>query len=107
MTVPSSHQKKTGTPTMGGSFMLFGLLSVCFLWVDLSEPLVLGAIAIVCGFSLMGLWDDLLKLKKKNFRGIRPRWRFLIEMVFSFLVLYILGQQNALTTNLYFPFFKI
>ncbi len=103
---PYSHQKKKGTPTMGGSFILFGLLSVCFLWIDLSEPLVLGTISIVFGFALIGLWDDLLKLRKKNFRGIRPRWRLLIEMVFSFLVLYILGKQNVLSTELYFPFFK-
>ena len=103
---PSSHRKKTGTPTMGGSFVLFGLLSVCFLWIDLSEPLVLGTISIIYGFAFIGLWDDLLKLKKKNFRGIRPRWRFLIEMIFSFLVLYTLGQQNILSTELHFPFFK-
>ncbi len=103
---PSSHQKKIGTPTMGGSFILFALLSVCLLWIDLSEPLVLGTIFIIYGFAFIGLWDDLLKLRRKKVRGLRPRWRFLMEMGLSFLVLYILGQQNVISTELYFPFFK-
>ena len=103
---PSSHQRKKGTPTMGGSFMLFGLLSVCILWVNFLNPLVLATIAIVYGFALLGLWDDILKLKKKNFRGIPARWRFFVEIGFSFLVLYLLGHHNIITTELHFPFFK-
>ena len=54
----------------------------------------------------MGLWDDFLKVKKENFRGIRPRWRLLIEFCFSLFVLFVLGQQGVITTELHFPFFK-
>lgn len=103
---PSSHQKKKGVPTMGGSFMLLGLLAICFLWVDLSNPLLLATIFIVYGFALVGLWDDLLKLRKNNFRGIRPRWRLLIEISLAFVVLFFLGQQGSISTILHFPFLK-
>lgn len=103
---PSSHQKKRGTPTMGGSFVLLSFFVVSFLWFDLSEPLVLGALVIVFGFAFVGFWDDLLKIKKDNFRGVRPRWRLLIELAFSFFVLFVLAQTGHISTELYLPFFK-
>ena len=103
---PSSHYKKTGTPTMGGSFMLLGLLTVCLLWVDLSQPLIQATIIIVYGFASLGLWDDLLKLKKANYSGIRPRWRLLIEFSLSFVVLAWMAHKGHISTELYVPFFK-
>ena len=103
---PDSHRKKAGTPTMGGSFMLLGLLAVCVLWADLSEPLIAGALTIVYGFALIGLWDDLLKLKKGASRGIKPRWRLLAEFSFSFAALFFLERAGAISTELYFPFLK-
>lgn len=103
---PNSHRKKRGTPTMGGGFILLGLLPVCLLWVDFSKPLVLATIIVIYGFAFIGLWDDLLKLKKENYRGIRPRWRLLIELSFSFLVLAGMAYKGYISTELYVPFFK-
>ena len=103
---PSSHQKKSGIPTMGGAFVLLSLLTVCFLWVNLSNPLLLATIVIVYSFAFIGLWDDLLKIKKKNFKGILPRWRLLIEVAICFAVLFYLGNQNVISTTLYVPFLK-
>ena len=103
---PASHQKKAGAPTMGGSFMLLGFLAVCALWADLSEPLIIAVIAIVCGFAMIGLWDDLLKLKKGSFRGIRPRWRLLMEFSLAFSALFLLGRAEVISTALYLPFLK-
>ena len=103
---PSSHHKKQGTPTMGGGFMLLGVLTVVLLWVDISQPLIQAVILIVYGFAGVGLWDDLLKLKKNNYRGLRPRWRLLMELSFSFLVLAWMSHKGHISTNLYVPFFK-
>ena len=86
--------------------MLLGLLAVCVLWVDLSEPLVTAAMAIVYGFAMIGLWDDLLKLNRGNFRGIRPRWRLLMEFSFAFLILFLLERAGGISTDLHFPFLK-
>ena len=103
---PSSHQKKKGTPTMGGSFVLLSLLPVCFLWVDLSQALVVSALILVYGFAFIGLWDDLLKLKKENYSGIKVRWRLLMEFALSALVLFYLTHQGHISTQLHFPFLK-
>ena len=88
---PSSHHKKKGTPTMGGGFMLLGLLTVCLLWVDLSQPLVQATMILVYGFAIIGLWDDLLKLKKeKLFRHQSP----LADFDGIFPVLYYSGLDS-------------
>ncbi len=103
---PRSHQKKKGTPTMGGGFMLLGLLTVCLLWVDLSQPLIQATIIIVYGFSAIGLWDDFLKLKREKYLGIKIRWRLLMEFLLSFAVLFWMASKGYISTDLYVPFFK-
>ena len=103
---PFSHQKKTGTPTMGGGFMLVSLLFICFLWIDLSQILVLSSLFIIYSFACVGLWDDILKFKKSNFKGIKVRWRLLIEFSLSCLLLAYLNYKGHISTELYFPFFK-
>ena len=103
---PDSHQKKTGIPTMGGIFILLGLFAVCFLWVDLGEPLVWGTLLIVSGFALVGLWDDLLKLRAKHFRGLKASWRLVLEFALCLVVLSVLMSRGDLSSILYVPVFK-
>ena len=103
---PNSHQRKMGTPTMGGGFMLLSLITVCLLWIDLSQTLVLSSLFIIYSFALIGLWDDLLKFKKSNFKGVKARWRLLMELGLSSLILFYLTKQGHLSTELHFPFLK-
>lgn len=103
---PNSHQRKTGTPTMGGGFMLLSLIAVSLFWVDLSQTLVLSSLFIIYSFALIGLWDDLLKFRKSNFRGIKIRWRLFMEFGLSSLTLFFIWRQGYISTELYFPFFK-
>ena len=86
--------------------MLLGLLTVCLLWVDLSQPLIQATMILVYGFALIGLWDDFLKLKKENYKGIKVRWRLLMEFALSFAVLAWITSKGHISTDLYLPFFK-
>ena len=103
---PESHQKKRGTPTMGGSLMLFSLLLSSFLWVDVLEPLVWGVLVILLGFGAIGFWDDFIKSRWKNFKGISPIYRLLYEFSISSAVLAAMVYTNQIDSNLYIPFFK-
>ncbi len=103
---PDSHQKKSGTPTMGGGLVLFALLFTSFLWVDLSQPLVWGSLAMLVGFGAVGFWDDLLKSRWKNFKGIPPRYRLLYEFAISSTMLAVLLHTAQIESTLYVPFFK-
>ena len=103
---PSSHKRKEGIPTMGGIFILLGFFTTCLLWVNLFEPLVLATLALVFGFALVGSWDDWLKLKRKDFRGLRPFFRLGLEFLFCIVILSILVFRGEIDTSLYFPILK-
>ena len=60
------HEHKSGTPTMGGLFIVAGLVGATCLFGDLSNPLLQAALLLVLGFGLIGAMDDLIKL-----RGLR------------------------------------
>ena len=46
---PESHFSKRGTPTMGGSLILFTLIIPTVMWADMSNPFILLATAITAG----------------------------------------------------------
>ncbi len=103
---PQSHHKKAGTPTMGGGLILLATLIPWLFWVDLLNPLVIGAIIIIWGFGSIGYVDDWLKVSKKNSKGLSGRLRLLAEFGLSIGVLFFLIQGEWLNTTVYLPFFK-
>jgi phospho-N-acetylmuramoyl-pentapeptide-transferase len=103
---PQSHQKKAGTPTMGGGLILLSTLVPVLLWVDLSHALVWAMLLVTWGFGLIGYVDDWLKVSKKNSKGLSGRIRLLGEFGLSLGVLFYLVQTQALSTLVHVPFFK-
>ena len=103
---PESHLKKSGTPTMGGSLMLVGMLAPVFLWIDILNPLVQVAVAVTVLFGLIGFWDDRLKVVYKNSKGLPGKFRLICEFTIVSLSLAYLFATGALDGYLYFPFVK-
>ena len=56
----------------------------------------------------LGLLDDILKIKYKNSRGLKSRYKFLGQIIISVITLLILIKysDHEYLFNLYFPFFK-
>lgn len=89
---PSSHFKKSGTPTFGGFFFLIplALLGVfaCFQGAALRPLAVL--ILLMLLFALVGFIDDFIKVRI-NKKGLSVRQKTLLLMIFSTLfVIYYL-----------------
>lgn len=100
------HRNKNDTPTMGGILILFALLISLFLWMDLhsSFTLILLATTVVVG-SLGGV-DDYLKLRYKSKKGLVPKKKFGVQLLFAFgVVLYLLWPPltSALHCGSFFP----
>ena len=55
---------------MGGLFILGIVLSTIFLWCDLSKVDVWLFVITLIGFGLIGLADDLYKIKQNNRRAM-------------------------------------
>ena len=66
--IVTEHRHKEGTPTMGGLAMLLGILLIsCILLTD--ENLLLTALIMITA-GIVGLFDDLIGLKIKEFQKV-------------------------------------
>lgn len=103
---PQSHLKKAGTPTMGGGLIIMSLLVPSFLWVDLTNPLVLGTLFITLGFGLVGYVDDFLKVSKKNSKGLPGKLRLALEFSISAATIAVLIHFFQFSTIVPLPLLK-
>jgi phospho-N-acetylmuramoyl-pentapeptide-transferase len=80
---PESHQKKAGTPTMGGSLILFALVFSTLLWCNLRNELVWLLLLVTVGFGVVGFVDDYMKITQKNTKGVPGKVRLLAEFMIA------------------------
>lgn len=105
---PESHLSKSGTPTMGGTLILFAILMSSILWSDLSNRYVLVVAFVTFTFGLIGWVDDYRKVVEKNSKGLPARWKYFWQSVLSLVVaifLYVSATSPA-ETAIIVPFFK-
>lgn len=93
---PETHFAKRGTPTMGGSLIIFMVLVPTLLWADPYNPYVMLASVVTAGFGVVGFVDDLLKVKKKHSGGLSARLRLLIEFGLSAAVVGYLFESGMM-----------
>jgi phospho-N-acetylmuramoyl-pentapeptide-transferase len=80
---PETHKKKAGTPTMGGSLIIFCLAVSTLLWCDLTSKFVWLALSVTVGFGIIGFADDYAKVSKKNKAGISGKLRLVLEFAIA------------------------
>src|ERR1041384_1173302 len=78
---PDSHQKKKGTPSMGGGLILWALLFGTLLFADLTNKMVWAALIFTLGFGAIGFADDYLKFSKKNSKGLAGKKKLFWQTV--------------------------
>ncbi|MBC7973357.1 MAG: phospho-N-acetylmuramoyl-pentapeptide-transferase [Myxococcales bacterium] len=78
---PQTHKKKAGTPTMGGSLILFCLAVSTLLWCDLKNQFVWLALSVTVAFGAIGFADDYAKVAKRNKNGISGLLRLALEFL--------------------------
>lgn len=101
------HEKKKDTPTMGGLLILLAMNLSLFLWMDLTNVFTLILLLTSLCLGALGAYDDYLKLKYKNTKGLSGKKKLLIQLLFSgALALYLLVpavQQFVHTGNWFAP----
>jgi phospho-N-acetylmuramoyl-pentapeptide-transferase len=104
---PATHLIKTGTPTMGGIFIIGSVVIAMLFWGDLNNNLIWLTIASIVAFGAIGFIDDYLKVIRRNSAGL-PAWGKLAGQFVAALavVLYLYFTRGEETTSLYVPFLK-
>jgi len=116
---PDAHKKKAGTPSMGGTLILFALTASTLLWADLKNRYVWAALLVLLGYGAIGFADDWLKISKRNSKGLAGKKKLLFQVLVVLAVYYgLLTDWNfhldgrfpwafvgsRLDTHLTFPF---
>ena len=88
---PASHQKKSGTPTMGGVMIVLAVTLSTLLFAPLTVTTLL-ALFIFLGHFLLGFADDYIKVVKKRNLGLRAYQKLLGQLLIS-LVTILIGRS--------------
>jgi len=96
---PQTHKKKAGTPTMGGSLILFCLAVSTLLWCDLRNHFVWLALTVTVAFGAIGFADDYAKVAKKNKAGISGKLRLVLEFSIAGAAMGYLFYSSAMPDN--------
>lgn len=99
---PKSHQVKSGTPTMGGIFMVAGIVAATAIQAQFSTEIFL-ALFILLGHFVLGFLDDYIKVVKKRNLGLKARQKLLGQIIISIVTIYFATTQLGIETTLRIP----
>ena len=103
---PSAHLNKSGTPTMGGILILLSLTTATLFWGDLTNTYIWIALLTTWGLGIIGIIDDLKKLRSKSSDGISPRFKLCGQILLGAALGTFLYLSPDFDKNLTIPFFK-
>ncbi|QOY34373.1 phospho-N-acetylmuramoyl-pentapeptide-transferase [Anaerobacillus isosaccharinicus] len=102
---PKSHQKKSGTPTMGGVMILFSIAITTIIMVgnfhELSTEIYL-LLLVTLGFGLLGFLDDFIKVVLKRNLGLTSKQKLVGQLVIA-AIFYVVIKQLNFSTEIAIP----
>ena len=108
---PVWHNKKQGTPTMGGLMFIAGVAAAC-ITVGFAEMkngrfnhIYMLLFAII--YAAIGFYDDFVKLKNKRNMGLKGWHKFALQLVVAALFIILLRVTGSLSPRIYIPFFNV
>ena len=108
---PVWHNKKQGTPTMGGLMFIAGIGVAVIIagWNEMKNGefghIFVFAFALI--YAAIGFLDDYEKLKKKQNLGLTSKQKFALQLVVAVVFVLLMRLTHNLTPNLYIPFFNV
>lgn len=100
---PQEHQKKSGTPTMGGVVIVLSIIPAFFL-AGIDKVKVIIFAVLVLFNALIGFADDLIQVRKKRSLGLRARDKLAAQTILGLLLgLFMLYGQADLPSRILVP----
>ncbi len=103
---PQTHLKKAGTPTMGGTLIIFAVAASTLLWADLTNYFVWMALLVLVGFGVVGFVDDYLKQVVKRSKGLSGRGKLIFQTIIALITAVLVVSHEGFNTQVTMPFFK-
>ena len=99
---PKSHQAKSGTPTMGGIFLIAAIVVATVFRADLTAEIYL-ALFILLGHFALGFLDDYIKVVKKRNLGLKARQKLAGQIFIAVITIFIARNELGIDTTLWLP----
>ena len=106
---PKWHEKKSGTPTMGGIvFVLAAAVSTIWvsIWQHQTSKLIWILLISLLGYGIIGFLDDGIKLFYKRNLGLHAWQKFSLQILVAIVIVIIAATDNF-QFKLFIPFFGI
>jgi len=105
---PRTHLSKSNTPTMGGCLTIFSITMAVILWAKLSSVFLWLLLFVLISFGAIGFLDDFLKLVLKHPKGLRAKYKYLLQSLFALIaVVWIFWElHEVIDFRLSIPFTK-
>ena len=108
---PKTHQKKAGTPTMGGLLIVVSIVVPTLLWANLRNRFVWLVTFAMIAYAAIGFADDYIKVVRKRSLGLTAREKIGLQILTGLGVGTVLLYWMNISTRLYstklnVPFFK-
>ena len=98
-----SHQKKMGTPTMGGIMILLSI-TVTSLFFIRSNPGIIPILFVTLGFGIIGFLDDYLKVVLRRSDGLLAWQKMLLEIVVYAVFAFYITHYTDVSLAMIIPF---
>ncbi len=98
------HQKKVGTPTMGGLIFLIGTALSFFCVTNSFNKLSLVCLACFFAFGVIGFLDDFLKIHKKHNLGLKPYQKIIGQVAISVIIAIFAYKNIYIGSEIFLPF---
>lgn len=99
---PKAHQKKSGTPTMGGIIILLALAITTLEFAE-KKPETILLLFITLGYGLIGFLDDFIKISLKRNLGLTAKQKLLGQLIVG-AVFYYVFIKSGYNTIISVPF---
>ena len=104
---PKWHEKKSGTPTMGGIIFILSLIIgvvATYKYMDFRSYLVLFC---TLGFGVVGFLDDFIKVVLKRNLGLRAWQKLALQIIVSVVFVFVGLEKGLLSVIINIPFTDI
>jgi len=102
---PKSHQKKSGTPTMGGIMIITSILVTTLIMTNkFSKPSVemYLLLFVTLGYGLLGFIDDFIKVVMKRNLGLTSKQKLIGQLMIA-VIFYLVFHQYGFSTEVRLP----
>ena len=98
------HQKKSGTPTMGGVIFILGIVLTSLIFLNGEHKLTLTTLAVFVAYGIVGFLDDFIKVRYKHNEGLKPYQKIIFQLLIATIVAFFAYNSEIIGSSIYLPF---